>query len=178
MSKTYYEGQMTGRIFLASQPTSRSLSGTVICFVSTSLRDSFEQKDPQPSVTRYPAQPTCTVYQPSSVHYRDTFSVKTISLPPQVTGRSYSARHPVVLSTPQGWISTQAIRSSTVKCRRKLPAEGTSMSTVQRAKLPGQGTPTFPSKLPQASPTGYPVFLDTSSYLQRYCQKKADAQKQ
>src|ERR1043165_8659926 len=92
MSKTYNEAQMIGRIFLANQPTARSLSDTVICFVSTSLWDSFEQKEPQPSVTRYPTQPTCTVYQPSSVRYWDIFSVKTANLPPQATGRSLQCK--------------------------------------------------------------------------------------
>src|SRR3954470_19530622 len=53
MSKTYHEAQMMGRIFFANQPAVRSLSDTVISFVSPSLWDSFEQKEPQPSVTRY-----------------------------------------------------------------------------------------------------------------------------
>src|SRR3954465_4012316 len=79
---------MIERMFPPHQPTVRSLSDTMVRFVPTSVRESFEQKEPQPSVTRYPVQPTCTVYQPSSVHCRDIFSAKTVSLPPQSTDRS------------------------------------------------------------------------------------------
>src|SRR3954462_10401519 len=75
-------------MFSPHQPAVRSLSDTVVRFAPTSLRESFEQKEPQPSVTRYPAQPTCTVYQPSAVRCRDIFSAKTVSLPPQATVRS------------------------------------------------------------------------------------------
>ena len=121
-----------------------------------------------------PAQPTCAVYPPSSVRYRDIFSVKTVNLPPQGTSRSYSARPSVVLSTPQDGFQHKP-SGHLQWLPQKLLVEGTCMSTVQRAKLPGQGTPTFPSKLPRASPTSYPVFLDTSSYLQRYCQKSSHA---
>src|SRR3954464_90691 len=70
MFKTYHEAQMIGRIFFANQPTARSLPNTVICFVSTSLWDSFEQKEPQPSVTRY----------------RHSRHVQCISLPRYATG--------------------------------------------------------------------------------------------
>ena len=53
MSTTYHEAKMIGRIFFANQPTVRSFLDTVICLVSTSLWESFEQKEPQPSVSRY-----------------------------------------------------------------------------------------------------------------------------
>src|SRR3954469_231189 len=39
---------------------------------------------------------------------------------------------------------------------QKLPAEGTSMSTVQRSKLPKQGNPTFFSK-PSRQPPAYDI---------------------
>src|SRR4051812_16804687 len=79
-------------MFSPHQPAVRSPSGTVVRFVSTSLRESFGQKEPQPSVTRYPVQPTCTVYQPSSVRYQGIFSAKTVSLPPQATDRSLQCK--------------------------------------------------------------------------------------
>src|SRR4051812_46835162 len=88
VAKTYHEAQMIGRMFPPHHPAIRSLSDTVVRSVSTSLRESFPQKEPQPSVTRYPAQPTCTVYRPSSVRYRDIFSATTVILPPQATDRS------------------------------------------------------------------------------------------
>src|SRR3954470_24224677 len=78
---------MIGRLLPPHQSAARSLSDTVVRFTSTSLRESFPQKEPHSSVTRYPAQPTCTVYQPSAVRYRDIFSAKTISLPSQATDR-------------------------------------------------------------------------------------------
>jgi len=146
------------------------------------------------------------VYPPSSVRYQDTFSTKASSLPPQVTGRSYSARHTVVLSTPYGWIPVQAIRSATVKTPQKPQQKKVSMPTVQGSNLPRQGNPTFfgklsrqlpgydtpafldtppeeasgvryptfPSKLPRASPTSHPVFLMPARVLS----EKAGAQKQ
>src|SRR3954470_19415256 len=83
---------MIGRLLPPHQPAVRSPSDTVVRFASTSLRESFEQKEPQSSVTRYPAQPTCTVYQPSAVRYRDIFSAKTVSLPPQATDRSLQCK--------------------------------------------------------------------------------------
>src|SRR4051812_17989766 len=86
--KTEHEARMIERMFPPHQSAVRSLSDTMVRIASTSLRESFEQKEPQSSVTRYPAQPTCTVYQPSSVRYRDIFSAKTASLPPQATDRS------------------------------------------------------------------------------------------
>ena len=92
VAKTYHEAQMIGRMFPPHQPTVRSPSDTVVRSVSTSLRESFQQKEPQPSVTRYQAQPTCTVYQPSSVRYRDIFPAKTVSLPPQATDRSLQCK--------------------------------------------------------------------------------------
>src|SRR3954464_5313375 len=87
MKPTSKQG-MVGRMCPSNQPAVRKLSDTVVSSVSTSLWESFDQKEPQPSVTRYQAQPTCTVYPPSSVRYRDIFSVKIVSLLPQVTGRS------------------------------------------------------------------------------------------
>ena len=53
MSKTYYEARMIGRIFLSNQPTVRSPPDIVVSFFFTSVKESFEQKEPQPSVTRY-----------------------------------------------------------------------------------------------------------------------------
>src|SRR4051812_3735404 len=84
MSKTYYEARMIGRIFPSSQPTVRSLSDTVVSFVSTSLWDSFEQKEPQPSVTRYQ-------------HSR---LVQCISLPQYATGISSRSRQSAFLHKP------------------------------------------------------------------------------
>src|SRR3954471_1627609 len=74
-------------MFFPHQPAVRSPSDTVVRFVPTSLGESFPQKEPRPSVTRYPAQPTCTVYQPFAVRCRDIFSAKTVSLPPQATDK-------------------------------------------------------------------------------------------
>src|SRR4051812_6525849 len=79
-------------MFCPHQLAVRSLSDTVVRFVPTSVRESFPQKEPQSSVTRYPAQPTCTVYQPSSVRYRDILSAKTASLPQQATDRSLQCK--------------------------------------------------------------------------------------
>src|SRR3954463_8999468 len=79
-------------MFSPHQPAVRSLSDTVVRFASTSVRESFPQKEPQPSVTRYPVQPTCTVYQPSAVCCRDIFSANTVSLPPQATDRSLQCK--------------------------------------------------------------------------------------
>src|SRR3954464_13078864 len=79
-------------MFSPHQPAVRSLSDTVVRFASTSVRESFQQKEPQSSMTRYPAQPTCTVYEPSSVRCRDTFSAKRVSLPPQATDRSLQCK--------------------------------------------------------------------------------------
>ena len=53
MAKTYHEDQMIERIFSPHQPTISNLADTMVSFVSTSLWDSFEQMEPQPSVTRY-----------------------------------------------------------------------------------------------------------------------------
>src|SRR3954462_15122082 len=88
VAKTYHEAQLIGRMFSPHQPAVRSLSDIMVRFVPTSVRESFQQKEPQSSVTRYPAQPTCTVYEPSSVRCRDIFSANTVSLPPQATDRS------------------------------------------------------------------------------------------
>src|SRR3954471_4930695 len=79
-------------MFFPHQPAVRSPSDTVVRFVPTSLGESFPQKEPQSSVTRYPAQPTCTVYEPSSVRCRDIFSAKTVSLPPQATDKSLQCK--------------------------------------------------------------------------------------
>ena len=79
---------MIGRVLPSNQLAVRKLSDTVVSSVSTSLGEIFGQKEPQPSVTRCPAQQTHTVYQPSSVRHSDIFSAKTSSLPPQATGRS------------------------------------------------------------------------------------------
>ena len=197
---------MIGRIFLANQPTVRSLSDTVICFVSMLLWDSFEQKESQPSVTRY-------------WHSRH---VQCISLPQYDTGifsrsrqsaflpkppeEAYNARHLVVLSTPQDGFQHKP-SGHLQWLPQKLPGEGTGVSTVQKGKpsktrhpnllqqaieaasrvrhpafldtplkkTSGVRYSTFPSKLPQASPTSYPVFLDTSSCPQRYGQKNSVA---
>ena len=92
VAKTYHEAQMIGRLFPPHKPAARSLSDTVVRFASASLKESFGQKEPQPSVTRYQAQPTCTVYQPSSVRYRDVSSAKTVSLPPQAIDRSLQCK--------------------------------------------------------------------------------------
>src|SRR4051812_22604801 len=79
-------------MFSPHQPAVRSPSDTVVRFASTTLRESFGQKEPQSSVTRYPAQPTCTVYEPSSVRCRDIFSARTVNLPPQATDRSLQCK--------------------------------------------------------------------------------------
>ena len=199
MAKTDHEAQMIGRMFPPHQLAVRSLSDTMVRSVSTSLWDSFEQKESQPSVTRY----------------RHSRHVQCISLPQYVTGISsrsrysafhhkppaetYNARHSVVFSTPHGWIPAQAIRSSTVATTKtssrrnqhvhstkKQPSQTRQPNLLQQAikaasrvrhpaflntppeKTFGVRYPTFPNKLPQASSTSYPVFLDTSSYLQWY----------
>ena len=100
MAKTDHEAQMIGSIFFANQPTVRSLSDTVICFVSMSLWDSFEQKEPQPSVTRYHAQPTCIVYQPSVTRNRHSRHVQCIHLPQYATGISSRSRQSAFYHKP------------------------------------------------------------------------------
>src|SRR3954469_10059676 len=92
VAKTENEARMIERMFPPHQPAVRSLSDTVVRFVPTSVRESFQQKEHQSSVTRYPAQPTCTVYQPSSVRYQHIVSAKTASLPPQATDRSLQCK--------------------------------------------------------------------------------------
>src|SRR4051794_34865352 len=114
MSKTYHEAQMNRRIFPSNQSAVRTLSDTVVSFCLHPIVRRLRAEGTSAFRDKEPAQPTRTVYPPSPVRYRDTFSAKAVSLPPQVTGRSYSARPTVVLSTPQGRIQTQAIRSSTV----------------------------------------------------------------
>src|SRR4051812_12382547 len=102
MSKTYYEAQMRGRIFLANQPTTRSLSNTSICFVSTSLRDSFERKEPQPSVTRYRHRrhvPCSSLHQYATGIPSQPRRSAFLHKPP---AEAYDARHTVVFSMPQG----------------------------------------------------------------------------
>src|SRR3954463_4446322 len=79
-------------MFYPHQPAVRSLSDIMVRFVPTSVRESFRQKEPQSSVTRYPAQPTCTVYQPSAIRCRDIFSAETTSLPPQAADRSLQCK--------------------------------------------------------------------------------------
>ena len=81
VAKTYYEAQMIRRIFLSNEPAVRSPPDTVVSFVSTSLWESFEQKEPQRSVIRYRAQPTCTVYQPSVARNRQSRHVQCTHLP-------------------------------------------------------------------------------------------------
>ena len=151
MSKTYYEAQMIGRIFFANQPTVRSLSDTVICLVSTSLWDSFEQKEPQPSVTRYRHSrhvkgisllqyatriSSRSRQSASTTSPRQKLQCKTHSRVQYATWMDSSTSHPVIYS----------------EIPQKLPAEGTSMSTVQRSKLPRQGNPTFFGKLSRQLP--------------------------
>src|SRR4051812_17914085 len=101
MAKTYHEAQLIERMFSPHQPAVRSPSDIMVRFTSTSLKESFGQKEPRPSVTRYPAQPTCTVSQPSTARYRDVFSAKTAFLHKPPT-EAYSARHSIMLGTPQG----------------------------------------------------------------------------
>src|SRR3954470_11131366 len=124
---------MIGRLLPPHQPAVRSPSDTVVRFASTSLRESFEQKEPQSSVTRYPAQPTCTVYQPSSVRYRDIFLAKTVSLLPQATDRSLQCK---TLDRARYAPRMDSSKSRSViysELPQKLPAEGTGMSTMQEA---------------------------------------------
>src|SRR3954466_7755392 len=117
-------------MFSPHQPAVRSLSDTVVRFTSMSLRESFPQKEPQSSVTRYPAQPTCTVYEPSSVRCRDIFSAKTISLPPQATDRCLQCKtFDRARYAPRMDSSTsRSVIYSEVP--QKLPIEGTDVSTV------------------------------------------------
>ena len=137
----------------------------MICFVSTPLWDSFEQKEPQPSVTRYRAQPICTVHQPSVTRKRLSRRVQCIHLPRYATEISSRSRQSTFLQSHQQklqckahsraqyatWMNTSypVIYS---EMPQKLLAEGTYMSTVQRAKLPRQGNPTFFSKLSRQLP--------------------------
>jgi hypothetical protein len=98
---------MIGRMCSSNKPAVRRLSGTTLSLVPMSLWESFGQKEPQSSVTRYPAQRTHTVYQPYSVHHPDVFSAKTVSLPPQATGRSlWCKTHSRAQYTPQMDFST------------------------------------------------------------------------
>src|SRR3954467_14454153 len=117
-------------MFSPHQPAVRSPSDTVVRFASTSVRESFEQKEPQSSVTRYPAQPTCTVYQPSPVRCRDIFLAKTVSLPPQATDRSLQCKtfdRDRYAPRMDPSTSRSVVYS---KLPLKLPAEGTDASTV------------------------------------------------
>ena len=115
MSKTYHEAQMIGSIFFANQPTVRSLSDTMNCFVSTSLWDSFEQKEPQPSATRYQAQPTCTVHQPSVTRNRLSRHVQCIHLPQYATGIPPQPRQPTFLHKPPVEATVQGTQSCSVR---------------------------------------------------------------
>src|SRR4051812_7671758 len=129
-AKTQQEEQLIGRMFSPYQQAVRSLSDTVVRFVPTSVRESFQQKEPQSSVTRYPVQPTCTVYQPSSVRCRGIFSAKTASLPPQATDRCLQCK---TFDRARYAIRMDSSTSRSVvysELPLKLPAEGTGISTV------------------------------------------------
>ena len=99
-----------------------------------------------------PAQPTCTVYPPSSVRYRDIFSAKTVSLPPQANGGNLQCKtlSRTPCAPPMAFSTSYPVSYSELP--QKLPAEGTGIPTVQRGKLPRQGNPTFFSKLSRQLP--------------------------
>jgi hypothetical protein len=92
------------------------------------------------------------VSPPSSVRYRDIFSVKTFNLPPQVTGRSLQCKAHSRVHYATGIDSSTSHPVIYSGYHKKLPAEGTSLSTVQRSNRTKQGNPTFFSKLSRQLP--------------------------
>ena len=99
MAKTYHEAQMIGRMFPPHQLAVRRLPDTVVSFVSTSLCEGFEQKEPQPSMTRY----------------RHSRLVQCISLPQYATEISSRPRKSVFYHMPPEEATVQDPQSCSVR---------------------------------------------------------------
>src|SRR4051812_11185184 len=122
----------------------------------------------QSSSTSHRQKLTMQGTQSCSVRHRDRFQHKPSGhlqwLPQKLPAEETS------LSTVQGGKASQARQPNLLRqaieaaSRVRHPA----FLDTPPEKTSGVWYPTFPSKLLQASPTSYPVFLDTSSYLQRY----------
>src|ERR1041385_1706778 len=101
MVRKYHEAQIIGRMFPPHQPAVRKLSDTVASFVPTSLWDSFEQKEPQPSVTSY----------------RHNQHVPYIHLPQYATGISSQPRQSTFLHKSPAEATVQDTQSCSVRRR-------------------------------------------------------------
>src|SRR4051812_20526939 len=126
--------------------------------------------------------------KPSSTSHRQKLQYKTPSRVQYATGIDSSTSHPVIyseipqklpvegtsMSTVQGGKASQARQPNLLRQAIEAASRVRHLAFLDTPpeKTSGVRYPTFPSKRAQASPTSYPVFLDTSSYLQRYRQKK------
>ena len=124
-----------------------------------------------------PTQPTCTVHQPSVKRYRLSRHVQCTSLPRYATEISSRPRQSTFHHKPPAEATVQDPQSCSVrhkvdsnknhsviysKMPQKLPAEGTSMSTVQRGKASQARQPNLLRQaIEAASSVRPPAFLDT-----------------
>src|SRR4051812_19010193 len=150
---------MIGRMFPPHQPAVRSPSDTVVRFVPTSVRESFSQKEPQSSVARYPAQPTCTVYAPSSAHCRISSQPGQSAFHLKPPTESYSARHLIAIGTPQGWTPAQVARSSKVNCRKNFQQKDPTCPQYKEANYQDKTTHPCQQVIKKDSKARHPAFF-------------------